>query len=131
MQFVLTLLTSKNGVYLIANMVIYRNLCQVSYKQLFSDRTLRLTLIIGLALQGAQQLSGVNAVSPAYLPTVSTIFTQSKSFCYITRHLSFFWYICGSRRRGLPPGSSYLENWHLCNLNWLTILPFCDILIFS
>lgn len=34
----------------------------VSYKQLFSDRTLRLTLIIGLALQGAQQLSGVNAI---------------------------------------------------------------------
>ena len=35
---------------------------QVSYKQLFTDRTLRLSLIIGLGLQGAQQLSGVNAV---------------------------------------------------------------------
>jgi len=34
----------------------------VSYKQLFTDRTLRLTLIIGIALQGAQQLSGVNAI---------------------------------------------------------------------
>ena len=109
-------------------MVIYRNLCQVSYKQLFSDRTLRLTLIIGLALQGAQQLSGVNAVSPLYLSTVSTIVTQSKSFYFITRHLSFFGQpICGCCRRGLSPPSSYLENWHLYSLlfelvNYLTVL---------
>jgi len=34
----------------------------VSYKQLFTDRTLRLTIIVGLALQAAQQLSGVNAI---------------------------------------------------------------------
>ncbi|KAL5253003.1 hypothetical protein ACHWQZ_G015686 [Mnemiopsis leidyi] len=34
----------------------------VSYKDFFTNRTLRLTLFIGLALQAAQQLSGVNAI---------------------------------------------------------------------